>query len=140
MEKITKIGQLPLKIFLFVVINDLIDTAGQLLMKKGLGQADLNSVAAFFHHLFNFGNHDIYFFWFGLAVYVSNFFLWMSILSKIDLSVALPLASSGYIIIPLAAVFFLHEHLPLTRWLGLILIVSGIIFISQSKSKDQGHP
>ena len=72
------------------------------------------------------------FFCFGseLLIYLFNFFLWMNILSKIDLSVALPLAGSSYILIPIAAVFFLHEFVTPMRWLGLVLIVLGIYFIS----------
>jgi drug/metabolite transporter (DMT)-like permease len=122
MEKITKIKQLTLKIFFFIVINDLLDTAAQLLMKKGIGQ------------LFNFNNYDFILFWMGLIIYLFNFFLWMNILSKVDLSVALPMASSSYILIPVAAIFFLHEFVSPLRWLGLVLIVLGIYFISQDKT------
>lgn len=128
MEKIIKIGQLPLKIFLFVVANDLLDTTAQLLMKKGV------------HHLFNFANHDFFLFWMGVAIYLFNFFLWMKILSKIDLSVALPLASSSYILIPIAAVFFLHEFVKPMRWLGLVAIVLGIYFVSKSKPSGNLKP
>jgi len=136
MGKIAKINQLPLKIILFIILNDLIDTTGQLLMKKGLGTVDLISISSFFHHLFNFSNHDNFFFWIGLIIYISNFFLWMNILSTIDLSVALPLASSSYILIPFAAIFFLHEIIKPMRWLGLALIIVGIFFVSQSKSTE----
>jgi len=124
MEKIAKIIQLPVKILLFLILNDLLDTSAQLLMKKGI------------HHLFNFSNPDSHFFWIGLIIYLSNFFLWMKILSKIDLSVALPLASIGYILIPIASIFFLHEHVPPARWLGLALIIWGIYFVSQSQSSE----
>jgi len=136
MEKIIKIGRVPLKIFLFILINDLLDTGAKLLMKKGLGSCDLNGVASFFHLLFNFANHDILLFWIGLILYISNFILWMYILSKIDLSVALPLAGTGYILIPVAAIFFLHEFIPPLRWLGLVLIVLGIYFVSKSKPSE----
>lgn len=136
MEKITKINQLPLKIFLFIVLNDLLDTTAQLLIKKGLGTGDLSSIPSFFLHFFNFANPNIFLFWIGLIVYLSNFFLWMHILSKIDLSVALPLASSSYILIPIAAVFFLHEFVSPMRWLGLVLIVLGIYFVSRSKPSE----
>jgi len=115
MEKILKSSQLP--IFLFIVLNDLLDTTAQLLMKKGLGPTDPH----------------ILLFWVGLGLYLSNFILWMSILSTIDLSVALPLASAGYILIPIAAIFFLHEFVPPLRWLGLVLIVLGIYFVSRSE-------
>ncbi|MDE1920494.1 MAG: hypothetical protein KGJ09_01800 [Candidatus Omnitrophica bacterium] len=127
MEKITKVNQLTLRILLFLVANDLLDTAGQLLMKKGIV------------HPFNFACPDAFLFWLGLAIYISNFFLWMNILSKVDLSVALPLASSSYILIPVAAVVFLHEYVPPLRWLGLAAIVVGIYFVAQSKS-SKGAP
>ena len=123
MEKITKINQIPLKIFLFLIINDLQDTCAQLLMKKGLGHGDMT-------------NPHFFLFLIGLVIYISNFFLWMYILSKINLSVALPLASIGYILVPIAAIFFLHELVPPTRWIGLSFIIIGIYFVSQSKSRE----
>jgi drug/metabolite transporter (DMT)-like permease len=110
------------KIILLIVANDLLDTCAQLLMKKGV------------HHLFNIANHDCLLFWAGVAIYLFNFFLWMTILSKVDLSVALPLASSSYILIPIAAIFFLHEVVKPMRWLGLAFIIIGIYFISKSRS------
>ncbi len=128
MEKITKIKQLTLKVFLFIVINDLLDTAAQLLIKKGI------------HHLLDFPHQDFFLFWLGVIIYLSNFFLWMKILSKVELSVALPLASSSYILIPIAAIFFLHEFVSPLRWLGLVLIMIGIYFVSQSGLKKTGFP
>ncbi len=127
MEKITKIKQLTLKIFLLIAANDLLDTAAQLLMKKGV------------HHLFGPASPEMLLFWIGLAIYLSNFFLWMYILSKVDLSVALPMASSSYILIPIAAIFFLHEFVSPLRWLGLVLIMLGIYFVSRSKP-SRGEP
>jgi len=129
MEKIRKINQLPLKILLLIAASDLLDTCAQLLMKKGI------------HHLNDFSSPDIFLFWIGLIIYLSNFFLWMNILSKTDLSVALPLASASYILIPIAAIFFLHEFVSPSRWLGLVLIVLGIYFISKSKpTSDSRFP
>jgi drug/metabolite transporter (DMT)-like permease len=137
MEKIIKINQVPLKIFLFLVINDLLDTGAQLLMKKGLGYYDLTGVNSFFFHFINRSNSSIPLFWTGFIIYLSNFILWMKILSSIDLSIALPLASISYILIPVASVLFLHEHVEAARWLGLALIVLGIYFVSQSSSRGK---
>ncbi len=117
MEKIIK-SKLTLSIFLMIVANDLVDTAAQLLMKKGLVHLDIFLVA-------------------GLILYASNFFLWMKVLSHIDLTIALPLASSSYILIPVAAIIFFHESISPLRWLGLALIVLGIYSIS--RSKEHGH-
>ena len=122
MEKIFKLDALSPKIFFFIALNDLLDTAAQVLIKKGVD------------HPLSFGAHDCIFFWIGLVIYLFNFFLWMKILSKVDLSVALPLVSSSYILIPLAAIFFLHEFISPLRWLGLISIVLGIYFIAKTKA------
>lgn len=134
MEKI-KIGQVPLTIFLLIVANDLLDTTAQLLIKKGLGVYETKSVLPFIYYLFNFSHPVIFLFWIGVLTYCFNFFLWMKILSKIDVSVAIPLASTSYILIPIAAIFFLHEYVPLQRWLGLMFIIGGIYFISKSRPR-----
>lgn len=110
------------KIIFFVIINDLLDTAAQVLIKKGV------------HVSLDFGNHDCIFFWIGVSIYLINFILWMKILSKADLSLALPLASISYILIPLASIFFLHESVHALRWLGLFFIIFGIFVISKSKT------
>jgi drug/metabolite transporter (DMT)-like permease len=120
MEKISKINRLTVNIFLLIVANDLSDTAAQLLMKKGI------------HCLFDWTNPQALLFWTGLLIYISNFFLWMFILSQTDLSIALPLASASYILIPIAAVIFLHEFVSPLRWLGLVLIMAGIYCISKA--------
>lgn len=43
-------------------------------------------------------------------------------LSKIDLSVAVPIASFSYILIPLSSALFLGESVSLFRWIGVIFI------------------
>lgn len=125
MENIVKSHRLTIGVFLLIVANDLADTAAQLLMKKGI------------HVLFDLANPVSLLFWIGLLIYLSNFFLWMFILSKIDLSVALPLASASYILIPVAAVLLLHEFVPTQRWIGLVLIVGGIYLVSQAKASGE---
>ena len=108
--------------------NDLLDTIAQIFIKKGIP------------HLFDFSNPLFFLFLAGLVIYLSNFFLWMYILSRVDLSVAVPLASISYILIPFAAIFFLHEFVSPLRWLGLACIILGIYFISQSKPSSQVKP
>ena len=114
-----KIGEIPIKIFSLIIFNDVIDTAAQLLMKKGIGQLD-----------------NIYF-WIGILLYISNFFVWMRILSRVDLSIALPVASVGYMLIPIASVIFLHEQVGTLRWAGIFLIIVGVYIVSKSKIKGK---
>lgn len=132
-----KQGHLTLKVFLLLVLNDVGDTIAQFFMKKGLARTGVTSVtfaniAEFVTRSMNSG-----LLWVGLAIFVLNFFVWIIILYKVDLSIAMPVGSTSYIFVPLVAVFFLGEHISLLRWIGIALIVLGIHFVSQSK-KDRG--
>jgi len=112
-----KIGKIPIKIFSLIMFLDVLDTVAQLLMKKGIGHLDET------------------YFWVGFFIYISTFFLWMRILSKIDLSIALPVASIGYMLIPIASVAFLHEQVSMVCWAGICFIVLGVSFVSKSEAK-----
>ncbi len=59
----------------------------------------------------------------------SAWILWMYILRHNDFSLAYSLVFFGYIIGMFAAQFLLHEVIPLTRWIGIILAIVGAILI-----------
>jgi len=111
-----KIGHLPLKIFALIILNDLGDTVAQALMKKGLLLAGASSVVL----------------WLGILIYALNFFVWIIVLYKVDLSIAMPVGSFCYIFVPITAILFFHERVDPLRWLGIICIVLGIHFVSHS--------
>jgi len=55
--------------------------------------------------------------------------LWLYILRRYDFSVAYPLVSFSYVFGMIASVLIFHEIVPTTRWIGLILIVSGTFLL-----------
>jgi undecaprenyl phosphate-alpha-L-ara4N flippase subunit ArnE len=55
--------------------------------------------------------------------------LWGYILKHFKFSVAYPITAIAYIFGILAAVFIFHETVPPTRWLGVGLIIVGVILI-----------
>ena len=132
-----KHSHLTLKIFLLIVLNDLGDTLAQFLMKKGLIATGIDAVT--FGNLVEFivRNASSVLLWAGLAVYVFNFFIWIVVLYKADLSVAMPVGSTSYILVPLVASVFLHERVDALRWVGIALIVLGIHFVSRSRREVQ---
>lgn len=134
-----KQGHLTLKIFALIVLNDIGDTFAQLLMKKGLVQNGISSVQ--FGNLAEFAMHTAssWLVWLGILVFILNFFIWIVILYRIDLSIAMPVGSTSYFFVPLAAVLFLHEEVSLFRWLGIVLIILGIHLVSQSKRAVRGE-
>ena len=131
---------ITLKIFLLIVLNDIGDTLAQFLMKKGLNQTGIDSINLTNIAEFAAKNAASPLIWLGVFVFALNFFLWIAILSRVDLSIAMPVGSTSYIFIPIVAMLFLHEHVSLLRWAGIILIVLGIHFVSQSRRAEERIP
>jgi len=65
----------------------------------------------------------------GLFLYVISAVVWFMVLSKIDLSVAYPMLSLGYILILLISYFYLGEPLTLIKFIGVIFICGGVYLI-----------
>ena len=57
------------------------------------------------------------------------FFVWMYVLKHFEFSLAYPLLSVSYVIGLLSAYFFLHEAIPVTRWVGVCIIMVGVYFV-----------
>lgn len=129
----SKAGGITLKIFLAVFLNDVIDAFAQVLMKKGIvGEAvvswNLQELCSFVVH-----NAVSPLVVIGIILYALNFFLWIIILTKIDLSLAVPLGSTTYALIPFAGVIFLHEKISMMGVAGIFCVILGILILSKSK-------
>jgi len=57
--------------------------------------------------------------------------LWGYILKHFEFSVAYPITAFAYIFGVLAAIFIFHETVPVTRWIGVSLIILGAFFIAK---------
>lgn len=125
-------GRLTWKVFLLIVMNDMANSFAQLFMKKGLVPPPENLLDG--PALFNFVGTNICspFMWLGITIYAMSFFIWIIVLTRIDLSTAMPVASTDYVIIPILAIVFLHETVSPLRWLGIMAIIAGIYCVSQS--------
>jgi multidrug transporter EmrE-like cation transporter len=69
--------------------------------------------------------------WAGLAIFAVSAVLWLFALSRANLSFAYPFAALGYVIIVIASILFLNEHVQPITWVGMALIVGGILLIAQ---------
>jgi len=132
-----KIGHITLKIFALIVLNDIGDTVAQALMKQGITATGITSVGMgnIVEFLVRGGSSPLL--WFGILVYALNFFVWIMIIYKVDLSIAMPVGSFSYVLVPIAAMIFFHEKVGLLRWLGIALIILGIYFVSRSRAKPE---
>ena len=79
------------------------------------------------------------FLWFALICVFTFFCIWTTILSKVDLSVAVPVASFSYVAVPMVSIFFLKEHIPILRWVGIFFILLGVIFVSISSHRQEAN-
>ena len=53
-----------------------------------------------------------------------------SALSWADLTYVLPATAMGYVLVALLSQFLLGEHVTLTRWVGILLVTSGVGFVA----------
>lgn len=130
--------RITLKILAILISTDFLETFTQFCFKKsavtgsGLDVATLAEILVFLKVVFLSP-----FLWLGLFSVLFTFIIWSTILSKIDLSVAVPVCSFSYILVPITSIIFLHEKVSLLRWSGIIFILLGVIFVSLSSKEKE---
>lgn len=124
--------RLTLSMLFLIILNDAGEAVAQLLMKGGLNTIAINSITLSNLAEFCSKGASSPLIWLGLIVYTVNFFIWIVVLSRIDLSVAMPVCSFSYIFVPILSIIFLGEAVHPLRWIGIFTIILGIYFVSKS--------
>ena len=57
--------------------------------------------------------------------------LWLYMIKNFEFSIAYPITGISYIFGMLAAMFIFQEAIPMTRWIGVVFIVLGVMFIAK---------
>jgi multidrug transporter EmrE-like cation transporter len=68
----------------------------------------------------------------GLSCYVLSVVVWIIGLSRVDVTIAYPLLSLGYIINAVGAWYFLGEAVSLQRVLAIVIIIIGVALLARS--------
>ena len=68
----------------------------------------------------------------GLSCYVLSVLVWIIGLSRVDVTVAYPLLSLGYIINAIGAWYFLGEAVSLHRILAIVIIIIGVALLART--------
>ena len=76
--------------------------------------------------------------WVGLALFGVSALFWLVVLSRVPLSVAYPFVGISYIVIVGFSRVFLHEEVPVLRWLGVIVVAVGIAIVGLSFRRATG--
>ncbi len=66
----------------------------------------------------------------GILLLLAFFATYTTALSWADLTYVMPATALGYVLLALVARFALHEHISPLRWLGIVLITSGVGFVA----------
>jgi drug/metabolite transporter (DMT)-like permease len=75
----------------------------------------------------------------GILCLLGFFASYLTALSWADLTFVLPSTAFGYVVVALLSRFWLHEHISIYRWAGIILIVCGVGFVANGPSLTE-HP
>jgi multidrug transporter EmrE-like cation transporter len=68
----------------------------------------------------------------GLTLYVVSVGVWIIGLSRVDVSIAYPMLSLGYVVNALAAYWLFGEMIGPLRMAGIVLILAGVFLIARS--------
>lgn len=118
--------------FLLILTGVLLNAAAQLLLKAGT-----NAIGTF---AFTKGN-ILPIGWQiatqppiigGLACYAVSVVVWIMALSRVEVSIAYPMLSIGYVVNAFAAWYLFGETLSLMKLLGIGIIVVGVYIVSRS--------
>ena len=111
-------------------------SVGDSLLSRGMGQVgavDLHHLSLLWHALFNpFVDA-------GIVLLIGFFACYTTALSWADLTFVMPATAFGYVVIALLGRFWLHEKMSLSRWAGILLIVSAVGFVAGGPSRTE-HP
>ena len=74
-----------------------------------------------------------------MIVLATSFLLHLSLLSWADLTYALPVTSASYVVVTVVGALVLHERVSASHWLGVLLIVLGVIVVGRTQPLTAGR-
>jgi drug/metabolite transporter (DMT)-like permease len=75
-----------------------------------------------------------------IALMTLQFFNWLIVLGQADLSYAKPVVALSYASVPVCSVLMLNEAVDLVEVAGVVLVIVGVWFISQTKPATPETP
>ncbi|RYY94634.1 MAG: 4-amino-4-deoxy-L-arabinose transferase [Comamonadaceae bacterium] len=122
-----------LSTFSIIFAGVLLNSAAQLMLKAGaktLGVVSIGSASSLAQAAWGAATQP----WivFGLVCYFVSAALWVVALTKVDVTVAYPMLSMGYVIAAVLAWHFFGESLNAGRVLGIAIILIGVVVLGRS--------
>jgi uncharacterized membrane protein len=118
-------------VVLFLMVS--VGTLGNVALDKGMkdvGTVDISSRATILKSLLQIlGSRDI---WLGISLMLAFMICHMLVLSWADFSFVMPFSAVSYALVPLAGYLWLDEKVHPSRWVGIALIVLGVLLVSRT--------
>jgi drug/metabolite transporter (DMT)-like permease len=76
----------------------------------------------------------------GIILLIGFFASYLSALSWADLTFVMPATAFSYVVVALLSKFWLHEHLSVCRWAGIMMIVCAVGFVAHGPSRTELPP
>lgn len=122
-----------LSTFSIILAGVLLNSAAQLMLKAGartLGAVSMGSASSLMQAAWSAATQP----WIGLGLvcYFVSAALWIVALTRVDVTIAYPMLSMGYVIAALLAWHFFGESLSAGRVLGIFIILIGVVVLGRS--------
>jgi uncharacterized membrane protein len=120
----------------YTILGTVMITAslGDALLSRGMSQVgavDVHHLGLLFHALANL-NIVV-----GIILLIGFFASYMTALSWADLTFVMPATAFGNVLIALLGRFWLHEHLSISRWIGILLLTSAVGFVANGPARTE---
>lgn len=116
--------------FILLIISVVLGASGQFLLRLGMKSYGQVGVVDAFKQIFSIIFTPSVFI--GFLLFALSSILWLSVISKNQLSYAYPMVSLGYILTLIFSKLFLNENINGYRIAGTLIIILGVVFISKS--------
>jgi drug/metabolite transporter (DMT)-like permease len=73
--------------------------------------------------------------WWGIFVSLISLVNWLGAIRKLPLTIAFPVGNAVHIFVPLSCWIFLGEGILPRRWLGIALVLLGLLIVAQPAAK-----
>ena len=121
------------KVYLLILAMGIVTLIGQFCLKGGVtkvGVIQAGSLRILIQSIIKLLSNPLILT--GLSFSVVGAFIWLMILSRVGLSFVFPISGGiFYILLFLASWLILKEEITLFRWMGVIVILIGIIMITK---------
>lgn len=132
---------LKLKTYLFLFLEVLFSALGNTLFDKGMkdvGALGFTSVSQMWAEAFRAASNGAM--WAGVLCMLLFIVCHLLVLSWADYSFAMPFSAISYALVPVLAFFWLGEKVLTARWVGIGLIVVGVVLVSRTPPRTTLAP